>query len=690
MAVTTGYVQKLTFLSGPSTCIWVGPDPTTNELLTLSSTSTESAADRANKGAMTAVLAQAMTSGRLVEVTHPDDSGAVTGVAFPAPNTSALPLQMDGLEVVQSVQDLGLSVPLIAGKRTVVRAYLSYYGGAPLTVSGELSVRSAPGATPVTINSSNIVTLNPASAGNVTATRNDATRSLNFVLPASASVAGQLAVRLSGVTNTATGAIVPVGGESRPIVSFQPGAPLRVRIVRITYQQGSPPVTYAPTNLDYNLLVSWLRRAYPTNQVIASQTTVAAQAAVPFGSGDINAQIAAIRTVDVNAGTDNRTHYYGFVSDGGFFMRGSAAGIPSTPNPTVVASGPTGPASWGWDFDGSYGDWYGGHELGHTFGRLHPGFCGESADDINNYPFPNGQLSTNDSGFGGFDAGDPANGLPLVALPGSQWHDVMTYCNRQWLSPYTYEAIRRRLLAEDAMSAGAGAGAGAVPVGATGGRPDERYPERTARERAGPPPGATPTEPTPVSVVAWVNLTRRVGKIRFVNPVPNLAPEEAEVSGAVTLRITQADGTPLGEFPAPVHIDSELEPDEDRVGLVNTIVVVEPGAAVIELLIEGEVVDTFRASGAPPVAKGVRAVPAGPDELRLAVEFEEPVGEGQSFVVQVSTDHGETWQTVGVGLKDPTTALDRSQFTTGQEVQVRVTATNGFTSSIVTSESFRA
>src|SRR3712207_8372674 len=49
----------------------------------------------------------------------------------------------DDIEVVQAVQDLGHTVPLIAGKTTVVRVYLSTTGSAPLTVRGTLAARRA-------------------------------------------------------------------------------------------------------------------------------------------------------------------------------------------------------------------------------------------------------------------------------------------------------------------------------------------------------------------------------------------------------------------------------------------------------------------------------------------------------------------------------------------------------------------
>ncbi|TYC68132.1 hypothetical protein EH183_40385 [Streptomyces sp. CB01881] len=503
---------------------------------------------------------------------------------------------------------------------------------------------------------------------------------------------------------------------------------MRIRVLGLRYTSTDPPGTFTPRDLDFTALVSWLRRAYPVAEVISSHAVIDATATVPFTCEDTNAQLAAIRTLDVSAGTDPRTHYIGQVADGGFFLRGCSSGLPVTADPTVVASSPCGSASFGWDFDGTYGDWYGGHELGHTFGRLHPGFCGESADDRQNYPFQSGQIADGPDTFVGFDVGDPALNLPMKARPGMQWHDVMTYCDRQWMSNYTYEGIRRRLVAENALVAGAPQPEGpsspalapltVVPVagrpgppGSAGGRPDERFPSLAVTPA--PPPEAAPAlraaEAAPeggqlVSVVGTVNLTRREGGIRFVNPVTPLAARSAPPAGApgpdgvtagpdggagpnggstVLLRIRQADGAPPREVPVTVRLASELGPGDDRTGLVDAVVPLGADPEAIELVVGGQVVDTFRPGGPPQPLRAARHAQARPGTFQLALDFEQQPDPGQTFAAQVSTDDGGTWQTIGVGLKDPLIQVDRSQFRPGDRVRLRIITTNGFTSTTV-------
>jgi hypothetical protein len=451
MAETTGFVQQLKWdVADAAVIALIGDDPGNAEAFKIIISPADSVAALSAKRAMGRLLAQATLRGWEVLVTYPDGDPELSSVEAPASAVAQPSVELDGIEVTQAIQDMSQSIPLVAGKATVVRVYLSNYTAASVTVSGVLSVRTSPSAPAVQVASAGLAVLDPAQAGNLAAARDDVLHSLNFPLPYAQTAEGPLTVAVASVTDAVTGAALTVGHERRPTVRFIASPPLRVRVLGMRYEQGSPAVTFIPSSLDFDLLESWLARAYPVGQVVSSRVVIDATPAVPFGCGDINAQLAAIRALDVSAGADPRTHYYGMVSDGGFFMRGCAAGIPATADPSTVASGPTGPNTWGWDFDGSYGDWYGGHELGHTFGRLHPGFCGESQDDLKGYPFPKGELADADGSFVGFDVGDPVLALPMTALPGQTWTDVMTYCNREWLSPYTYRGILDRLIIEGA------------------------------------------------------------------------------------------------------------------------------------------------------------------------------------------------------------------------------------------------
>jgi len=242
----------------------------------------------------------------------------------------------------------------------------------------------------------------------------------------------------------------------------------------------------------------------------------------------------------------------------------------------------------------------------------------------------------------------------------------MTYCQRQWLSSYTYQAIRNRLVAEDALGAGAGAG-----------RPDERVPKTAARraERTAPPGMMTNL----VSVVATVHLTQRTGKIQYVNPLPKGEVSLSVPESPVALSVKSNEGRVLFEVRVGVKPLSDTTP-ENQHGLVDAVVVAHQDANVIELSIEGQVVDTYRGSQTPPEVRGMRRAGAG--KLAWDVERRTKGTTGtHTYSVQASTDGGATWQTLAVGLKSPEVPIDRSQFRGAREVLIRIIATDGFRSS---------
>jgi len=572
---------------------------------------------------------------------------------------------LDAIEVTQAVQDLAESVPLVARKGTSVRAYLGLQSGT-LTVEGELRVSRKPHGPWISIPSAGVAQLDASRNGTSLAqlkTRRDTLGySLNFLIPPKLTLKGKLWLRLHKVREVGSGLPVhvddPIGLRT---ATFEASPPLRLRVINLRYTTGSPAVTYAATASDLAHLRSWLRRAYPVPNLVFASVTVDATAAWPFTSGQANAQLAAIRALDMAGGGDQKTHYYGMVADGGGFMRGSAAGIPGTPDPATVASGPTGSNNWGWDNDGSYGDWYGGHELGHTFGRFHPGFCGESHDDAS-YPFPAGQLANTDDAFVGVDLGDSTLGITPVALPGTGWHDVMTYCATQWLSSYTYEGIRDRLIAEAALFPGA------VPAGAVIGDPL-------------------------VHVAGVVNLTKKTGDIDYVTPLPGPAvPSTEPADTPLEIHAIDADGG-THEYRIELKPDLCRLPDEDETALVDAVIDVPENTASFELLLDGERIAGFEVGADPgpaPKNLGLKTAEAGTrgvedeDDGAWTLAWDDPVGaergiadQNRSYIVQASTDGGTTWTTLAVGAKRSAVELDPSDFADAEQVRFRVLTTNG-------------
>jgi hypothetical protein len=608
------------------------------------------------------------------------------------------PIAFNGIEVVQVVQDIGHTVTLVANKSTLVRVYLSTSASADISVRGTLAARRAGAGAWTQIPSTGNVVLNPTDTGAAGLRRKRETLalSLNFLLPASLLSAGDVEISLSQIEQTSPVVSLPVPPGASRQVTFHPAATLRVQVIGIRYQTklpGGALKSHEPSAIDYALIRSWLGRAYPVARVEWSQTVVDWHGQKPWpannaalgvwGKDEVNPYVSSLRTQDVASGTDHRTHYYGLAADSGGFMRGWAANIPSAPDPSVVASGPAGPVGFAWDTDGSYADWYTGHELAHTFGRFHPGFCSGNSHDDPNFPFPNGQIAHDDGDFVGYDDGDTAHAIPPQALPGTIWHDLMTYCDHQWLSRYTYEGIYQRLIAEEGLAPGAGPQPLAFNAAAEG--------------------GLMSSQAGGIHVVARINQTEDTGEFRFVTPVASIANAEQSpaASSDYTIRVRREDETTV-DYPAAFRRDvggDESDPNSSITGSLDVIIPNDVSPVSLELIHNDYVLATYSPQAEPSTPEDIRAEAStgGPFAmLESALPSARPkivwtsagsggpafteleTGSDLKYTVQVSTDGGESWRTIGVGLVTPEVTIDPQLLAGKDMIQVRVTATNGF------------
>jgi hypothetical protein len=566
-------------------------------------------------------------------------------------------VRLEAIEIVQAIQNLRHDVPLIEGKTTLVRCYLTIPdGSAPVSCRGELRAVRADGAVFAvgSLNATEAAPLPPSGLGPL---RKDLALSLNFILPAEACGQGNLVVSLASVS-VKDGPPQPpaedMAGQLTVAFVFAPA--LRVKLFSIRHALGDPPQVFRPSARDLQLTASWLRRAYPAPDVIVTHATIDSPKPWPFSCNDVNLQLAAIRRQDMANGGDGRTHYFGMVSDanGASFMRGCAADIPDHSAPDTVASGPTGSASFGWDFDGSYADWYTGHELGHTFGRFHPGFCnGNSANDPS-FPYPNGSLSDQAGDFVGLDAGDATLGVSMAALPGVTWRDVMTYCENQWMSAYTYAGIHQRLVEEDAASGTP------PPAPLAGPRPERAQPE------------AEPMETGLIHVLASLDLEKRTGRIVQVTPVMRGAASRPTQNSPAVVEVLDAAGLVLNAMPLRIKESTCCEGETHRHGMLDSLLAAPKNAHQVRLRFHGEVADTFTAASMPSERDWLR------QRAAVAPELEAPPTPGISYTIQISTDAGRSWETVATGVSQPSFRPDASLYPGVDRVLMRITATNGF------------
>jgi hypothetical protein len=362
-------------------------------------------------------------------------------------------LVADAIEVVQTVQDLDNSVRLVVGKRTFVRFHVHSTSGAVratarLTVGEQLDDPLA----------KQLIPINPGGPS-ITVVEQPDRKLLNsaFLFELPAGFTGH-ADRDSIVLEAE---VIPGGAVAESdfgnnsettIVTFRYVPKLQVVLYHVGYN-GVPAPTGAEEPFHADRLLDWLEAAYPVAEVEMFERSLLPYRAVP-GCERIN--VALLGAQIYNSLYDSRTPstaiYYGMVFDRGDpsnFVRGS------TPLPLFASSrgdrvscGPSGdpaPVGFAWDTDGSYGDWYGGHEIGHAHRQLHPGICSDEAHPIlgPGPHHPNGLISETSQGRDavfGFDARTPQR----VYAP-NVWTDVMTYCSHQWISDLTYHGLMDRM-----------------------------------------------------------------------------------------------------------------------------------------------------------------------------------------------------------------------------------------------------
>jgi hypothetical protein len=387
----------------------------------------------------------------------------------PNPGAPVTDLVIDAMEITQSVQDLNNSVPLVRGKRTFVRVYVHSTSGIHPTTATLKADTGLLSQTLLPIKPGGpLINVRPAY------NRLLPSHAFLFELPLWATIFDELTLTATVNPDLRWHPHSPeefsyANNSITKIVSFDPVPKLHLVIADQPYTFNNQTFTVRP--YDRWKTLDWISRVYPLSNVKAYfRTLPILQAQRKLDQNNnwvliypscswLNLYMAYNRAaIFGNPFIPNTATFLGIAADNVGFMRGCAPinGMLTNTGYTRVASGPVGNDDWGWDFDGSYADWYGGHEVGHAWNQRHvrggPGYvkdgCGGEAKAVKHYL--NGSISPTGDIFDptaivGFDTLRLAQGINPILGP--YWSDVMTYCDYQWMSKTTYMALKNMFTA---------------------------------------------------------------------------------------------------------------------------------------------------------------------------------------------------------------------------------------------------
>ena len=588
------------------------------------------------------------------------------------------------LEAAQVVQDWNQSIPLVAGKRTFVRAHVEAMQSAAAGKPAKGKLRGFSNG--VELPGSPLATLNPRGQGvvarDVTATREQPGVALDFVLP------------LSWCANTLELVVESAEGHFANHVetlTFTVVPPLRIEFFPLTLLSDDAPP--APTSdaeviLMQDRILGMMPVASLRSGNFRPLDIRADQLSSNRDLGRVNSRLREALALDADGrglaaslSVRERARQLGYylavtdlAGDLGGLADGIGAGLPPRVDPGAAAT-ITGQAQ---------SPNRAGHELAHLLGQYHAttsertetrdgkssklGYCDELAplmvpDVVPDFPH-----------FGRVPG--QAHNVPLMGplngperilgvregptgrpefLSTQRHFELMGYCDQpnRWISGYTYANCLQAIL-EFFAPPSAPSLARSPAFAAAGRAPDAAL--MLARGSVNLDTGAVQLEPS---------LPFGAG------PAP--APAE---SGGLLLRFVDAAGLVLQDWPFDVGTPVEQE----RVKHFSLIVARPADAVQLQVLRAGELAASLAASAHAPnvqlLTPNGGPVPAG-NTIHVAWQAGDLDGDPLRFALRYSPDDGATWRTLASDTEASSLEIAASSLTGSAIARFQVVATDG-------------
>jgi hypothetical protein len=245
----------------------------------------------------------------------------------------------------------------------------------------------------------------------------------------------------------------------------------------------------------------------------------------------------------------------------------------------------------------------------------------------------------------GFDAGAPAFGTPRGIYPSVTWNDVMSYCDFQWVSDYTYTAMYTFLTTPPARIAA------------------------TAR--------TTQAAGDLLSIFGVLDTNHNTATIHHLRRLSRAGAIPSRQAGDYSIRLLDAQGATLADYP----FTPSKAPDAEGTLDIGQIVPFITGTQEVRIvkIAGGQALASLPVSVNPPAVNNVtlQGVPNPvTGTITLVWNATDPDGNTLKFDVLYSRNDGATFQPLQINLHTTSAQIDTSQLGSGQTI-FRVLASDG-------------
>jgi hypothetical protein len=593
-----------------------------------------------------------------------------------------------GLEVTQVIQDLENNIPLIAGKKTIVRAYFQSASNSEVSFNSSnaprlFGKRISDGTDLGSIKAKDADSFDadpfivPGKADNdqqiedrLKEQRADLDKSLNFDLPELWTVAGTVELRLKEVleckeaTSTANG--IP---DCKATIIFNPSKILPIKVINTTWTDISG-ITPTKHSIPHNIFRDYVKEVektfmslFPISKIDITGSRghignydfgAAMPADKPYRQLfiKINKKLTTLQSLEPNR------LYLAFVDGpdpinpyGRSDTIGGVAATIHIGSPTITTSA---------------------HEIGHLLGRIHVAGC--ATDGTFDTAFPDDNVVTTPR-IGPMNRGIQKliygyHSIDDYVIDPESAFELMSYCSPHWISDYTYKKINTSI--------------------------STRFPNVATFSSTNQLASLNNNNLANIAQQA-TTITQQAIPYRFFRGTINLDNNEIVFDPVILLSSnTEPTPLPLGEYqlqlineqnvviktidfkPKGLYREDESEP---RLAYFNIPVNLNKPAIKAIILKNNIVIGQITASENAPTVKVL--FPNGGESLSgIETSFEwkanDTDGDELTYGIQYSNDGGSTWETLDIDLSDAFYEVDLSSLGKTGMGLLRVVVSDGF------------